>query len=297
MANNLEMKKLKLENGETLAYREAGNGNNILLLVHGNMCSGVHFLPIAERLPPDFKAYIVDLRGFGDSTYNNRIDSIKDLSDDLFAFVNNLDVKNFTMLGWSAGGSVCLQFGADYSDIVKKIVLIESVGYTGCPLSKKDDQGKIMMGQVYKDRAEMAEDPEVAPCLRAIENKDFHAMSILWDRAIYSNRKPLPEDNKLYINATLKQRNLVDVYWALALFNISNTHNGYTEGNNLINKIKASVLSLWGEADIIIPEATARGTVETLGDKAELMILKDSGHSPLIDCPDLLMQKIGDFIV
>lgn len=71
MINNLEIKKLRLENGETLAYREAGNGDNILILVHGNMCSGLHLLPIAERLPPNFKAYIVDLRGFGDSTYNN----------------------------------------------------------------------------------------------------------------------------------------------------------------------------------------------------------------------------------
>lgn len=297
MANNLEVKKLKLKNGEALAYREAGNGDNILLLVHGNMCSGVHFLPIAEKLPPDFKAYLVDLRGFGDSTYHNSIDSIKNLSDDLFAFVNHLGVKNFTMVGWSAGGSVCLQFGADYPDIVKKVVLIESVGYTGCPLFKKDNQGKTLMGQVYKDREEMAEDPEVAPCLQAIENKDFHAMSILWDRAIYSNRKPSPEDNKLYIDATLKQRSLVDIYWALALFNMSNKHNGYSEGTGLINEIKSPVLSFWGDRDIIIPETMARGTVEALGDKAELIILKDSGHSPLIDCPDVLMQKIGDFII
>jgi pimeloyl-ACP methyl ester carboxylesterase len=297
MANHLGIKKLDLENGETLAYREVGNGNHILLLVHGNMCSGIHFLPTINRLPPDFKAYLVDLRGFGDSTYHRRIDSIKELSDDLFAFVNKLGIKNFTIVGWSAGGSVCLQFGADYPDIVKKIVLIESVGYTGCPLFKKDEQGKILTGQVYKDREEMAEDPEVAPCLQAIKNQDFHDMSILWDRAIYSNRKPLPEDNQLYINATLKQRNLVDIYWALALFNMSNKHNGYTEGNNRIKEIKAPVLSFWGEKDLIIPEDAARETVEALGNKAELVILKDSGHSPFIDCPDVLMPKIAGFIL
>ncbi len=295
MADHLTVKQLKLENGETLAYQEAGNGNNILLLVHGNMSSGVHFLPIAERLPPGFKAYIIDLRGFGDSTYNNRIDTIKELSDDLSAFVSKLAVENFTLIGWSAGGSVCLQFSADYPDRVKKIVLIDSVGHSGCPLFKKDEQGKVLMGQVYKNRAEMAEDPEVAPCLQAIENKDFQTMSILWDRAIYSHRKPLPEDNKLYINATLKQRNLVDIYWALALFNMSDKHNGYTEGNNLISKIKVPVLSLWGEKDSIIPEAAAKETVEALGDKGELIVLKDSGHSPLIDCPDVLMKKIADF--
>lgn len=297
MVNNLEIKKLRLKNGETLAYRESGNGNNILILVHGNMCSGVHLLPIAERLPQNFKAYIVDLRGFGDSTYNNRIDSIKDLSDDLYAFVSILGLKNFTMLGWSAGGSVCLQFSADYPNIVKKIVLIESVGYAGSPLFKKDTQGKILMGQTYEDRTEMAKDPEVAPCLCAIKNKDFYSMNILWDKVIYSNRKPLLEDNKLYINATLKQRNLVDVYWALALFNMSNKHNGYSAGDNRINEIEVPVLSFWGQKDIIIPEAVARETVEALGNKAELIVIKDSGHSPLVDCPDLLMKKISNFII
>ncbi|MEG6523314.1 alpha/beta fold hydrolase [Desulfotomaculum sp. 1211_IL3151] len=78
---------------------------------------------------------------------------------------------------------------------------------------------------------------------------------------------------------------------------MSNEDNGYTAGNNQINEIEAPVLSFWGDKDIIIPEATARGTVEALGDKAELIILKNSGHSPFVDCPDVLMQKIGDFII
>ena len=184
----MKVKKVKLENGETLAYRESGNGNKNLLLIHGNMCSGVHFLPLVKRFPPNFKAYIVDLRGFGDSTYNNKIDNIKDLSDDLYAFVNQLGIKDFIMIGWSAGGSVCLQFSADYPGIVQKIVLIDSVGYTGCPLFKKNEQGEILIGQVYKDRLEMAEDPEIAPCLQAIANNNFNAMNILWDMVIYTNR-------------------------------------------------------------------------------------------------------------
>lgn len=293
----MKVKNVKLENGETLAYREYGNGDKNILLIHGNMCSGVHFLPLVKRLPPNFKAYIVDLRGFGDSTYNKKIDNIKDLSDDLYAFVTQLGIYDFIIIGWSAGGSVCLQFSADYPDNAQKIVLIDSVGHTGCPLFKKDEQGKIIIGEVYKDRLEMAEDPEVAPCLQSIVNNNFNDMSILWDMVIYTNRKPSIEDNKFYINETLKQRNLVDIYWALSIFNISNKHNGYTYGNNLINKIKAPVLSFWGENDIIIPEDMVRETVKALGDKAELIILKNSGHSPLIDCPDVLIQNIIDFVI
>lgn len=292
----LSVKKVKLENGEILAYREAGSGSNVLILVHGNMCSGIHFMPLIQRLPEDFKAYIVDLRGFGDSTYNNSIDSIKDLSDDLFALTNKIGIKKFTLVGWSAGGSICLQFSADYPELVKKIILIDSVGYKGCPLFKRDSQGKTLTGQVYKSKEEMAKDVEVAPCLEAIENKRFADMSALWNVAIYTNHKPSPKENELYVNATLKQRNLVDMYWALALFNMSDKHNGYTEGSNLISNVKAPVLSFWGEKDIIIPENTVRETVEALGDKAKMAVLKDSGHAPLIDCPELLVQKLVEFV-
>lgn len=222
----LSVKKVKLDNGEVLAYRETGRGNDILVLVHGNMCSGIHFMPLLQRLPKQFKAYIVDLRGFGDSTYNNSVGSIKDFSDDIFDFTNKIGIKKFTLIGWSAGGSICLQFSANYPELVKKIILINSADYRGCPLFKRDENGKVLSGQIYKNKEEMAKDIEVAPCLEAIENKNFDDMSSLWNMAIYTNQKPSPEENELYINATLKQRNLVDVYWVLALFNISDKHNG-----------------------------------------------------------------------
>ena len=35
-----------------------------------------------------------------------------------------------------------------------------------------------------------------------------------------------------------------------------------------------------------------RETVKALVDKAALIILKNSGHSHLIDCPDVLIQNI-----
>lgn len=291
-----ELKKMRLDSGEVLAYREAGDGNKLLLFIHGNMSAGIHFMPLVKRLPSDYKAYIVDLRGFGDSTYHNQIHTIKNLSDDIYEFINKLGLRQITLVGWSAGGSICLQLAADYSELVNKIVLISAVGHGGVPLFRKDEQGNILKGQVYEDKAEMAEDSEVAPCLAAIRSQNADEMSTLWNMAIYTNQKPGLREGVEYINATLKQRNLVDIYWALAQFNISHQHNGYIEGNGLIDHIKAPVLSIWGEKDVIISENTVRETVKALGENAKMLILKDSGHSPMVDYPDLLIERLIEFI-
>lgn len=297
MIKEYEIKYVNLSNGERMAYREMGKGENTLLLIHGNMSSGLHFLPIIERLPEDFKAYVPDLRGFGESSYHNRFDSLKDLSEDVFEFVSALGLKGFTMVGWSTGGGICMQFEADHPGFADKLVLIESVSYRGYPLYMKDAAGQAIPGAVYESKEAMAMDAvQVAPALTAMEKKDFAFMSWLWDAAIYSNSKPEPEYNSLYIKETLKQRNLVDIDWSLATFNLSHQHNGYTEGSGLIDKIEIPVLSFWGEKDYVVFEDMVRSTVEAIGENAEFIVLQNSGHSPLVDCPDLLSQKIFDFV-
>ena len=60
-----------IPSGEVLAYRKCGVGNKVLLLLHGNMSSSVHYQTLMEKLEQDFTIYAVDLRGFGDSTFNH----------------------------------------------------------------------------------------------------------------------------------------------------------------------------------------------------------------------------------
>ncbi|MFZ5353268.1 MAG: alpha/beta fold hydrolase [Bacillota bacterium] len=297
MIREYEIKYVKLGNGERLAYREVGSGENIILLIHGNMSSGVHYSPFMEILPENYKAYIIDLRGFGESSYYTRIEGLKDFSEDIRDFVSRLGLESFYMVGWSTGGGICMQFAADYPELVKKLVLIETVSYLGYPIYRKSQAGQALTGEVYSSREEMASDPvQVAPALAAMENKDFGYMNMLWDLAIYTSNKPLAEDNEVYINESLKQRNLVDVDWALASFNMSDRHNGYTQGTGLIHKLQLPVLCFWGNKDLVVLESMVRETAEAIGDNAEMVVLENSGHSPLVDCPELLADKIFEFI-
>lgn len=296
MMLNIQKKYQNLSNGETYAYLEYGKGENVYVFVHGNMSSSVHYMPLLQRLPQNSKAYAMDMRGFGDSSYNNGINSLDDLGDDISEFMKILGISNATLVGWSTGGLVCLSIGARYNELCKKIILIESASYKGYPIPKKDSTGKFIKDAYYKDKQEMSTDVvQVAPLINAFDTNDPNLINTVWDSTIYVVNKPTKEENDIYIEETMKQRNLLDIDWSLANFNYSVDHNGYSQGNGFIKKINQPVLSFWGDKDIIVKRYMVEETINAIKSEKTLVVLKDIGHSPLVDCPDLLAQKLYSF--
>jgi len=286
-----------LSNGESIFYREMGSGKKTLLLIHGNMSSSKHWEPIYERMKEHYKIFAVDLRGMGESSYHNRFDSLKELADDVAEFCEILKLKDLVVVGWSTGGGIAMELAADYPDFVKKMILVESVSPKGYPLLKKNGNGEAIPGEVYESKEAMAKDPvQVLPAVLAMENQDFDTMKQIWDAAIYVVKKPEEEKYQEYLEETLKQRNLVDIDWALATFNISDVHNGMVNGNGKINKIKQPILIFGSELDYVVPLSMVEETSKALGEQGEVHIFKKSGHSPITDVTEELIGKMENFI-
>ncbi len=51
----MEKRSITLKNGEVYKYVEQGQGDQVLLLIHGNFSSSLHFTPLLERLPKTSK--------------------------------------------------------------------------------------------------------------------------------------------------------------------------------------------------------------------------------------------------
>lgn len=297
MGQGLQMHQIELKNGETLAYRERPGKGKAILLIHGNMSSSRHWQPLYNRLPQDYHLIGVDLRGMGQSTYHHSFDSLEELGEDLAALIQEKGLKDVVLVGWSTGGGVAMELAANHPQLIDRVVLVESVGYKGYPIPKRDASGNLLPGEVYGSKEEMATDPvQVAPMLRAMAEKDYALMTQVWDQAIYVHEKPEAEEYKALLEATFQQRNLLDIDWALANFNLSHEHNGYSMGNGKIDLITQPVLSLWGDSDYVVTEAMVRETVEAIGANATMVVLPKCGHSPLVDCPQALTDHIVRFI-
>lgn len=288
-----EVKYIELKTGEKIAYREAGKGKHTILLVHGNMSSSAHFQPLMELLERYFKVYALDMAGFGDSSYNRQIDSIHDFSEDVTEFIVALNLKDLYLVGWSTGGGVVLETAVDVPDRVKKIFLLSSVGVQGYPVFKLDSSLKPDLSKPVYLREDFENDAiSIKPALFAFKNQDRDFFRLVNARTIYNIVKPSDEDSDVYLEALLKQRNLVDVNVALTNFNMTTTNNGVNSGTGRLYQLRVPIVILHGDHDQVVPIELAMNSKKFIGERAEMVVFENMGHSLLTDDLDRVYVEI-----
>lgn len=290
------LKKVEINNGETIGYRERPGGDQVLILIHGNMMSSKHWDLLMDVLDEDYKIFSPDLRGFGSSTYHNKIVSIKDFADDLKQFVDQLGLTQFSLLGWSTGGGVAMQFAIDHPQLVEKIILLASVSTRGYPFFATNDEGLLDVKNRLKTYEEIQTDARTQMMQQFYHTKNKQALMNVWNQLIYIDNKPDKEKFNEYIDDMLTQRNLAEVYHALNTFNISAKHNGMFAGTDEAKFINVSVLNLYGENDSVVTKRMTDEITTDLQHCVETVELKNCGHSPIIDDLPQLKQVVEEFL-
>lgn len=290
--------KVELSNGETLSYRKREGGDELVLLVHGNMTSSKHWDLLLESMDERFTIYAVDMRGFGESTYNKRITSIKDFSDDIKLFVDALELKDFTVIGWSTGGNVAMQFCADYPDYSKKLVLFASGSTRGYPFYSSNADGTPDLTKRLATIEQIEQDPvKTIPMQQMYDTKNRDGLKFVWNSVIYTQNQPDEARYEQYVDDMLTQRNLADVYHALNTFNISAVDNVVARGTNQVKDIHIPTFVLYGDRDFVVTGAMTTEIIEDFAGQAQIMKLANCGHSPLVDCLDETKEAIEEFIL
>ena len=274
-----DVKNVKLACGETYAYLEAGHGEKTVLLVHGNMSSSAHWQPVIEALEGEYRVFAPDLRGFGDSTYNREFNSLGELADEIWQFCDALGIGDCYMCGWSTGGGIVMEAALARPEQVKGLILLDSVPPSGYPMFVKGPDFQPILTQPMTTKEQVAADPvQVLPALNALKSGDRATMKSIWDMVIYNLRKPPDEDYEVYLDGIMKQRNLVDVDYALMVFNVVDRLPG----------LACPVTILHGAKDMVVPFAWIQAALDNgqFGADTELVTFADAGHSPLTDVPE-----------
>lgn len=128
------MIELRTSNEHLLFFRERpAHGTKParrVLLVHGNVASGVFFEPLMTAAPEHFHLVAPDLRGYGD-TKERPIDAtrgLRELSNDVAELCASLGWKSDVhLLGWSVGGGVVMQLAMDHPELVASLTLVAPV--------------------------------------------------------------------------------------------------------------------------------------------------------------------------
>lgn len=148
------MSEFTLKNGMKLYYEEAGSGHPVILM-HGWTSNHEIYTEPMQQLRKKARCIAYDHRGHGGSKDANRESVTMDtLASDLNELITGLGLSDVTLLGWSMGAGVAMNYVRNYGcGVLRQIVLCDMT-----PKQLNDDSWKLGLYQGKYTQQDMAED-------------------------------------------------------------------------------------------------------------------------------------------
>ena len=265
-----QLKSLQFAHGR-FVWRELGEGPPLVLL-HGWSMSHAVFSELAELLAGDYRLLIPDLPGHGQSAAVAPCGLIP-FAQILADWLTHLDLAEVTLLGWSLGGQLALQFSADFPQQVTRLLLVATTPRfcatanwsAGLPSS------------------------ELRALRQGLQKRYQATMGSFFDLQFKGEDLPA-ERRREIIEFAVRPAGRPDAAAALATLDIL----GQEDLRPLLAAIDRQTLVIHGENDQIIPCAAGRYLSEHLL-HAEMVALAGLGHAPFLSRPSALVGLIRGF--
>lgn len=249
----------------------------IIVLLHGTSASVHTWQGWTTQLSDEYCVVSMDLPGFGltgpfvdkSTTYTS-----KNYAAFVVEVLETLHLDRVTLAGNSLGGKIAWRTAALYPEYVKKLILIDSVGYPSAPKS-------IPIGFV------VAKNPVLAPMLNYILPRNVVKKSVL---SVYADDSKVDEA-------------LINRYYELALRqgNRQALSQRLQEPDNEaipehIKQLALPTLILWGAQDDLIPVENAALFHRDIAN-SQLKIFDDLGHVPHEEDPMATVAVVKEFLM
>lgn len=119
-------------NGVNTHYHEEGNGDDILILIHGSgpgVSAFANWRLVIPELSEHFKVFAPDIIGFGETEKpEDHVYTMELWLNHLIQFIETVADKPVYLIGNSFGGALSLHIAHRRPDLLKKLILMGSVG-------------------------------------------------------------------------------------------------------------------------------------------------------------------------
>ena len=263
-------------NGMEVHFRDEGDPNDSIpmVLLHGTASSLHTFDAWTAELIKTNRVIRMDLPAYGltgpfpDGQY-----SIAHYTTFLKDFLTALKIQQCVLAGNSLGGEIAWNFTLNQPKMVEKLILIDAAGF---PLKPKS----IPIG--FK----LAQTPVLKNLFTVITPRFLVKASV--ENVFFDKSKVTDVLVDRYFKLTLREGNRQAI---VDRFNISKQTDTY---ENLKN-IPQPTLIIWGSEDLLIPVENAYQFKKYLPNST-LVILKDTGHTPMEESPLESLMPVMDFL-
>jgi pimeloyl-ACP methyl ester carboxylesterase len=251
------------------SYVRQGSGGIPILLLHGFDSSVLEFRRLLPLLAAENETWAMDLLGFG---FTDRLANIPfsptAIKTHLYYFWKTLINQPVIVVGTSMGGAAAIDFTLSYPEAVKKLVLIDSAGFRG-----GSSMSKFLFPPLGYLATSFLRNPKVRERV---------------SRTAYHDQSLVSLDAQVCAALHLEMPS-----WNQALIAFTKS-GGYASFANKLAHIKQQTLILWGENDRILGTADAGKFKEAIA-HSQLIWIKDCGHVPHLEQPQITSQHILDF--
>lgn len=254
--------------GHDIVYLDRGSGEP-MVLVHGFGGDKDNFTLLARHIPDRYRPVVLDLPGFGESarhpgdSYDVRTQAAR-----LREFVDAVGLPRFHLAGNSMGGHIAARFTIEHSERVQSLMLINAAGVTSPHPSE------------FVQALQRGQNPLLVSSV-----EDFDRVMAL------TFVKPLPIPS--FLKRYFAERAVANRAFNDKVFGDLGQRPDRLDGE--LGTLSAPTLVLWGDTDRIIDVSAAQVFAGGIHG-AQLAVLKDCGHAPMLERPEETAQRYFTFL-
>ncbi|MBI3194195.1 MAG: alpha/beta hydrolase [Ignavibacteriae bacterium] len=240
---------------------EVGEGKP-LLLIHG-LGGSLMWQRVVEPLSKNFRVFVIDLPGFGQSEAPMRPFSTENYAECLAQVLDSFSIIKTTVAGISYGGQISATLASRYPERVERLVLVCSTGLGKIPFLFSNDAVWKIFSFIVKQTV--------------LKSKTF--LCLLGSLSFYKVSSRPSDLCKNYFQQ-LSQSGHQD-----ALLNgVKNSFSGGEPFKQTLQKISAPTLILWGENDKTVPSNHAE-LLHRLIPNSSVEMFSECAHSVPLEKP------------
>ncbi len=274
--------------GHRIYYVQAGENREEkppLLLIHGFGASTDHWKHNIAELQQDFAVWAIDLLGFGRAEKPAIAYSANLWRDQLYSFITEVIQKPVVLAGNSLGGYTSLCVAAQYPEVVKGLILINTAGPFSDPQPvTKPNPIKAWLGQLTRS---ILLQPWGSYLLFQYLRQPSMIRQTL--KKVYWNQEAVTEELIQDIYRPSCDRGAAGVFASVF-------KNPQGEKNDvLLQQLKCPLLMLWGEKDPWMDSHTRGAKFRQYYPNLTEYYL-EAGHCPHDEIPKEVNQIISNWV-
>jgi pimeloyl-ACP methyl ester carboxylesterase len=256
-------------NGARIHYEREGEGMPVVFL-HAGVADHRMWDPQVESFARHFDVIRPDMRGFGGSDLPPRRWSVH---GDVFALMEQLELKPAHLIGCSMGGSAAIDFALDHPERVSRLVIVDG-GVSG----QKPDPGHAALFKEVESADETGDN-------RALNEAEMH----LWLDGPYRPHGYVKEPlRKLFLD--MNGPSLENDWEAAPMDQLD------PPAIDRLSEITAPTLIIVGDKDL----APVLETADLLASRikhARKAVIQDAAHLPNLEHPEDFSRIVLDFLL